>query len=85
MSNPSKKSAAAGGEQAVAAGREEEWSENAALNVDFKSKVFYMYREVILLLLISFRQDDVSQFLFKSSNNDSLKRFFSKDGTLSIL
>jgi hypothetical protein len=83
MSKPSKKSAVR--DTVVTAGREEEWSENEALNVDFKSKLFYMYREVILLLLISFRQDDVSQFLFRSTNNESLKRFFTKDDVLSII
>lgn len=83
MSKPSKKSAVR--DPVVAEGREEKWSEDEALNVDFKNKLFYMYREVILLLLISFRQDDVSLFLFRLNNNESLNRFFTKDGVLSII
>ena len=65
-------------------GRQEDYSENESINVDFNSKLYYIYREVILLLLISFSQDDVSKFLFEMNNNMSLTRFFNKVGSISL-
>ena len=68
----------------VREGRQEDYSENESINVDFNSKLYYIYREVILLLLISFSQDEVSDFLFKMDKNKSLIRFFDKVGSISI-
>ena len=65
-------------------GRQEDYSENESINVDFNSKLYYIYREVILLLLISFSQDEVSVFLFEMDKNKSLTRFFDKVGSISI-
>ena len=79
----SKKSRADDGDPAKE-GRQEDYSENESINVDFNSKLYYIYREVILLLLISFSQDDVSKFLFEMNNNMSLTRFFNKVGSISL-
>lgn len=82
-----KGSSAKGGlkdESTVTAGRMETYSEYDAINIDFESKLFYMYREVVLLLIISFPQKEVSEFLFDISYDEALARFFSKKGQLTI-
>ena len=71
-------------ESTVTAGRMENYSEIAAINIDFTSKLFYMYREVVLLLIISFPQNEVSNFLFGVDNASALVRFFNKRGGLTI-
>lgn len=81
----SKKPAVQGGVLAVKEGRRDDYSEDESINVDFNSKLYYIYREVILLLLISFSQDYVSSFIFEGKdNNTSLTRFFNKVGTITI-
>lgn len=79
-----KKPAVQGGVLAVKEGRRDDYSEDESINVDFNSKLYYIYREVILLLLTSFSQDEVSKFLFEEDNNKSLIRFFDKVGTIKI-
>lgn len=79
-----KKPAVQGGVLAVKEGRRDDYSEDESINVDFNSKLYYIYREVILLLLTSFSQDEVSKFLFEQDNDNSLFRFFNKVGTIKI-
>lgn len=80
-----KKPAVQGGVLAVKEGRRDDYSEDESINVDFNSKLYYIYREVILLLLISFSQDEVSSFIFEGNDNiTSLNRFFNKVGTIKI-
>ena len=70
----------------VTHGRKPAYSEAAAINSsDFDTKIFYMYREVITSLLISFPQEDVSNFLFggpEKTNAETLKKMFNKDGAI---
>jgi hypothetical protein len=71
---------------AVTPGRKPTYSEEAAINLsNFDTKIFYMYREVIISLLISFPQDRVSNFLFGgpiNTNAAALKKMFKKDGEI---
>ena len=70
-------------DSAVGVGRREGYSETKALNSStLENKIFYMYREVIITLLISYPQDDVSNFLFGIPNNAGLDKMFSKDGEI---
>ena len=79
-------------DSAVGVGRREGYSESEALNSStFDNKIFYMYREVIITLLISFPQDDVSSFLFGGGglesgkqpiNHVALKKMFNKNGEI---
>ena len=70
----------------VTSGRRPAYNEAAAINLsDFDTKIFYMYREVITSLLISFPQEDVSNFLFggpEKTNAETLKKMFNKDGAI---
>ena len=69
-------------------GRAVDFDENAALNSSsFDNKIFYMYREVVISLLISYPQDDVSYFLFNNkykikTNDAGLDKMFSKNGEI---
>ena len=72
-------------DSAVGVGRREGYSETKALNSStLENKIFYMYREVIITLLISYPQDDVSIFLFgaDTTNIVGLDKMFSKDGEI---
>jgi hypothetical protein len=70
----------------VGLGRRETYSEASAINLsNFETKIFYMYREVVISLLISFPQDGVSDFLFNTvirTNDAALTKMFKKDGEI---
>ena len=66
----------------VTVGRHPSYNEAAALAASIDTKLFYEYQDIILMILCSFPQANVSNFLFGITREDALKRFSDTIGKL---